>query len=745
MQYSKIVCFLSVVFVLVLQSCAGKTSNSDIVTAEEDTLVSRVQNYYCSGALGMRAIKDLHEYSLESGNKALECLALEYKAGTYVNMSMFSELDEFVDSLEMHTTIPEDNIACYYFVLYTQVMSNVHRSRFKLAIQQAKKLYEVSRDIEGFDEALEEVKNVPPGENDLYEAPVQVSCRLSALRCLATAYMGVNKTEDALVYINEGIEIASVNKSVFSSELLDLESDLIMATYRLESPKFRKYSDGEVCTPEEQDKIETLKLLKSYDRTIKELAGADKTYQLNYFFYDVFQRCRYIDVYCDINERARATHHYMRLLEIINGYSEASTMLGASGYKTMARYNIMIGDEKAFEACLDSMTAVSEASLEQKLSVLKMRFAWQKTKPFTDQTYEMARRIVELTDSMSDNRFNSSVDELGVLMGIEKYEKKAYELAEQKRSWVFFSIIAVLVTLIFAIFVEVRRGNERREMLAEQKKNLEEEVVRQTSELREKNRDITASINYAQKIQEAILPDIEKYVRHGIDGAFSICRPCEIVSGDFYWATMHGDDLLIACADCTGHGVPGALMSMIGSTVLNEVCSHVELPEPEEILEELDRQIIDVMTRKDHAEVKDGMDVSIMAYNTETHEIRISSARGNVVIFKGDECIEVDRVRRSIGDRETRSHERKFVKYTYNMSPGDIIYMATDGIMDQFGGQGEYGLEGVRFTKKRFVDMLRSVKKEDMSVQRKMINEHIDKWRGSISQIDDITILGIRF
>jgi len=744
MRQFKYILIIPIVLVLIFQSCDNRKISNVEIGSDVDSLINLVQVTYCNGAEGMKAIEDLLAMSRERGLVDVESYALEFKAGTLVNYGRYEELDNLVDSLESRPELIDGFIESYYFILYTQVMSNINRARYKIALQQAKKLYDVSRKSETYEEDLERVKDLVLDKTYLTETPISVSCRLSALRCLATAYQSVKRPDEAIGYINEGLEITDANPVFFSSERIDLMTELISATYRIEKKGFRKLTGDELLSQEESDSIKTLTILKSFTQDIKRQAEVNGETRFNYIFYEIFQRLRFIDVYCDINDRDRAHHHYLRLMEITDGYSEANTMLGFGGYKTLAKYHTYMGEEQEAARCLDSLEVMQKNSV-QALDLYKLRFEALKNKPFDKRGFSLAERIIELADSINDERLNSSIEEVSVMMGIDKYEQKAYELSEQKRTWIFIAIIAVLVTAIFMVVVEVRRGNERRRMLAEQKKNLEDEVVRQTAELRQKNRDITASINYAQKIQEAILPDIEKYVKHGISGAFSLYRPCEIVSGDFYWSTTHGDDLIIVCADCTGHGVPGALMSMIGTTVLNEICSHDYLPEPDDILENLDKQIIDVLSRKADTEVRDGMDVSVMAYNTETKELRVSSARSTVVLFKGDECIEVAKVRRSIGDRETKSHERKFVSNKYTVSNGDVIYMATDGIMDQFGGQELFGSEGVRLSQKRFIDILKTIKDNDMEIQSQMISEQLDQWRGTCPQIDDITILGVRF
>lgn len=714
------------------------------IASELDSVFLNVQKYYSSGPKGLYYIDRLHELALMHGEKEFEWTAIEYKAGTYVNLFRYKDLDILVDSIETQTNIAKESMECYFYVLYTQVMANVNRSKFKLAIKQAEKLYEASRDYQNY--KIENTQVVINGkETNQLVVPTQISCRLSALRCMATAYNGVKHYERAIEYIKEGLAITNEAPEVFSSERVDFKTDLIVATYGLEKERMKSLPEGERFSQAEIDRFETLRLLKQYTSDIDIHRENSDDGSVSCIFYEAFQRCRYIDVYCDIHEYNKATRQYIQLMTLLDEQDDQSSVLGASGYLTLVKYFRCLGDYAKADQCIDSMAVLSEYNNSHLLELLKLKFSAYQNTPFDEGAFSLASRIIELSDSLNEDRIDSSIDEVGAMMGIDRYERQALELSNKQQRTIYIFIIFVLLAIVVFVFIEIRRSNERREMLANQKRILEQEIVRQTSELREKNRDITASINYAQKIQEAILPDIEKYVGHGISGAFSICRPCEIVSGDFYWAMTHGDELLVACADCTGHGVPGALMSMIGSTILNELCSHDHLPAPDEILEELDRQILDVLTRKSDNEVKDGMEIVLMAYNTETHTLRISAARGTAFLFLSDEMVEIQRVRRSIGDREAKTRQRNFVTQTYNVKEGDTIYLSTDGIIDQFGGQATYGADGTRFTLQRYTDLLKSVHNADSTTQRDMIIRHLDDWRGTLPQIDDVTILGIRF
>ena len=302
-----------------------------------------------------------------------------------------------------------------------------------------------------------------------------------------------------------------------------------------------------------------------------------------------------------------------------------------------------------------------------------------------------------------------------------------------KTMW--FYIISGIV--VFASVVGFFRY--RTNIIKKENKILENKVFERTKELAEKNRDITSSIEYAKRIQEAILPS-KDLIFSKLKNAFILYKPKDIVSGDFYWFGEKGDYKIIAVVDCTGHGVPGAFMSMIGHNLLNQIVSEKGFSDPGKILEELHKGVQGAL-KQGHNDVNtnDGMDVAMMALNTETRECLWAGAfRGLVIINDEGEIEKIDGNKYPVGGAQLDS-ERIFTTHKRQLQKNDCVYMSTDGYADQFGGP-----KGKKFMVRQFHDNLKSVYQHSVSQQQKELENQFNEWKGNFEQIDDVLVIGIK-
>ncbi len=321
-----------------------------------------------------------------------------------------------------------------------------------------------------------------------------------------------------------------------------------------------------------------------------------------------------------------------------------------------------------------------------------------------------------------------------------------------RTTYAYISYVLLLVGGTFS-FVKYR---ER--ALKEEKKILEQKVAERTAEvvkqkeeleeqkhvIEEKNKDITDSINYAQKIQKAILPDGEK-IKKAFPESFIFFQPRDIVSGDFYWFNeieKNGSHLyMMAAADCTGHGVPGAFMSMINTSLLNEALNEGNV-HPNEILNHARKGIIRSLKQKGEVgEQKDGMDVALVSLklNGENSELQYSGANNSMYIIRKNENptleeIDPDPMPVAISDR---THD--FKNNIIELHKGDSFYIFTDGYADQFGGP-----KGKKFKYLQFKNLLLSIQNKTMMEQHDILKKTMDEWKGTLEQIDDILVIGVR-
>lgn len=275
----------------------------------------------------------------------------------------------------------------------------------------------------------------------------------------------------------------------------------------------------------------------------------------------------------------------------------------------------------------------------------------------------------------------------------------------------------------------------QKDMLEVQVKERTAEIVQQKHVIEEKNKDITDSINYAKTIQEAILPDKEIKFRV-FPNAFVLFKPKDIVSGDFYWFTEKNNKRIIAACDCTGHGVPGALMSMIGNNVLHQIVNENGVTSPSLILDELNKGIIKALKQETQTERKDGMDVAMLMFDDDTN-VQFSGAQRPLWIIRNSEMIEIKGDKFSIGGVKT-DNEALYTNHVVPLQKGDLLYIFSDGYADQFSDTDK------KLMTKRFKEILVEIHIKPLAEQEKHLNDFIDKWRGHFEQTDDILVIGIK-
>lgn len=263
------------------------------------------------------------------------------------------------------------------------------------------------------------------------------------------------------------------------------------------------------------------------------------------------------------------------------------------------------------------------------------------------------------------------------------------------------------------------------------------EIVAQKDDIEEKNKDIMSSIRYAQRIQEAVSPQ-KKLMDKVFPEHFVLWKPRDIVSGDFYWMMQKNGKAIIAAADCTGHGVPGAFMSIMGISFLNEIANNKDVNTAAEALNQLRHNVITSLNQEgSETDTKDGMDISLCVYDMDNMMMQFAGAYNPLYMIRDGELsvIKADRMPIGVHERD----DRPFTNMEFSMHKGDIYYILSDGYIDQFGGE-----KGKKFMTKRFKGLLLEIYTKPMAEQKEILWNTILEWRGDIEQIDDIIIIGIK-
>jgi serine phosphatase RsbU (regulator of sigma subunit) len=264
------------------------------------------------------------------------------------------------------------------------------------------------------------------------------------------------------------------------------------------------------------------------------------------------------------------------------------------------------------------------------------------------------------------------------------------------------------------------------------------EVARQKEELSIKNKNITDSINYARRIQLAMIPSA-RYFKNIFPESFIFFKPKDIVSGDFFWIAEKKDKVFVAAVDCTGHGVPGAFMSIIGIELLRKLIINQGLEEPSAILNELNKNFAEIFKDVENVTLRDGMDVAFCTIDRGTGILEFAGAFNPLYLIRENKITEIKGDRFSVGLEDYENGTQNFTNHHIQLLKDDMIYIFTDGYSDQFGGP-----EGKKFKYRRFRHLLLNLHDLPVKEQQEQLERSMEEWMGSSDQVDDILIIGMK-
>lgn len=318
---------------------------------------------------------------------------------------------------------------------------------------------------------------------------------------------------------------------------------------------------------------------------------------------------------------------------------------------------------------------------------------------------------------------------------IEALEKEAAlrdEADALKDLILYISIGALFIALLLAAFLynRFKVTRQQKNLISEQKSVLQE----QKELVEEKNKEIIDSITYAKRLQEAILPPVEVMHKH-LPESFVLYLPKDIVAGDFYWMYAANDTVYFAAADCTGHGVPGAMVSVVCHNAMNRAVREFGLNDPAAILNKT-RELVIATFEQGNEEVKDGMDIALCSLNRATRELTYAGANNSLYHVQQNELAEIKPDKQPIG---YYIDQKPFTNHTLQLKEGDLVYLFSDGYADQFGGP-----KGKKFKYKQFRELLLSNHIKPMQDQMELLQTAFRNWQGSYEQVDDVCVIGVR-
>lgn len=380
---------------------------------------------------------------------------------------------------------------------------------------------------------------------------------------------------------------------------------------------------------------------------------------------------------------------------------------------------------------------------ETELSILYNISEAYRVKNLYDSAFVYARKYSDLNDSVFHRNLSERISEMQARYGVEKAESETRAQQKEKKLITIASVAGGVLLMVIVFFLLNRAITRKRinVKLNQQKQEIENKNTALQGAnilIESKNKDITDSIQYARRIQEAILPEVEFTATFG-DTAFVFYQPKDIVSGDFYWMAQTEEHLLFAAVDCTGHGVPGAFVSIVCSNLLSQSVKEHGLNKPEDILNDVNVRLSETLRQRvDESRVRDGMDIALCCINKKTLLLTFAGAYNPAWIFRGDQLTELLPNKFPVGLFE-EEELRKFTGQEFQMQKGDRIYVFTDGYSDQFGGE-----LGKKYKRSTFMEFVKSIQSKPMKEQRKLIRTEHLRWKGDIDQIDDILVIGLQ-
>jgi len=470
-------------------------------------------------------------------------------------------------------------------------------------------------------------------------------------------------------------------------------------------------------------------------------------------------------VYYQLGEEEKSIELTQQALDFL---IEDQDYLGAVEYlnflvEVYINANNLVAAEENANAALEIAKQINSLkwkirSLEHLSKIFYQKGAYQLAYQYKDSAYISENELM-------DDEKQKQIANLRIIYESEQKEQeneiliidrelKQKQIAQQRIINVAIGIILVIL-IVFAIITfraknqkqlantqlkiqneEIKQQREEIETQAERLKAINSDVIRKNQLIEDKNKNITDSINYAKRIQTALLPFPQRIGKE-LEDFFIYYNPKDIVSGDFYWFSESRDKVIIAVADCTGHGIPGAFMSFIGHDMLNHIVNFKGITQPAEILKQLKLSIIHIL-RQEQSDNRDGMDISICVWDKKNNKVEFSGANHSLIYIQNKQLYQIKGDKTTVGMDE-RLNLKDFKTHEINLVGDTCFYLFSDGFVDQFGGEKDK-----KFMIKNFRELLSSIQMKQMETQGVIIKETIEEWMEESEQVDDMLVWGFR-
>ncbi|OJJ18882.1 hypothetical protein BKI52_25270 [marine bacterium AO1-C] len=476
------------------------------------------------------------------------------------------------------------------------------------------------------------------------------------------------------------------------------------------------------------------------------------------------------DTYLYLKQYERVLDYYSKSLKIIK-------TIGASVYEPQVLFSIgtLQAEQNQWKVAkqyfLDAMKIAKKMKLIRLMKDTAEQLALvQKNLGNYEAAYEAQVLFKKMADSLRNDEVTQNVTRLVAEYEFQqekdsiKFANKAQRIAlekdienrkvTQQATLIGIGLLALLALILFLFFQSKRRSNK---LLTEKSKELETangELQAANKEIQTMNKklsktldtvehqrdDILSSIRYAKRIQNSILPR-ENYCNHVLPTHFIFFKPRDVVSGDFYWLSKINQKVILAVADCTGHGVPGAFMSMVGNDLLNNIVKDKKVDQPHLILNQLHKEVRQAL-HQDETNNRDGMDITLVSIDTTNKKLEFAGAKNPLIYVQNGQLNQIKGDQMSIGGEQLEG-ERIFTPHEIDITPPTTFYLFSDGFQDQFGGP-----KGRKFLTHRFRELLFEIHDQEMAAQHTTLEQTLNDWMNykeqQLGQIDDILVVGVK-
>lgn len=566
---------------------------------------------------------------------------------------------------------------------------------------------------------------------DYYQRSLKLKQEIGDMRGVAAAYSNIGQ-----VYINQGLNETALTYMLASLHIRDSLQDLrgIEDSYIRLASYFGTLNDYEKSIEYTRKSIEISKAQEHK----KILANS---YYLLGVNYKALNKADSAQKYLEIARIMRIE------MNDVEGLAEAYESLGElqllqKNYKQAIAFcnkSLEYAGTDFPEVEQDACNCLSESyervgDLKNALKFLHRYNTLNDSLNTLEKAKNISRKIMQF-----EFEKRAYADSLRIAKADEVKEVKRKEEIRQQEIYTIAGVVGfILMVIIALILFRGYRAKQKNNVALELKNKIitdqKLEVEDQKALVEEKNKAVLDSINYAQRLQLAIIPS-EKSWNAVFPDSFIFYEPKDIVAGDFYWVERSGDLTLFAAADCTGHGVPGALVSVVCSNALNRAVKEFNLTDPGKILDKVTELVLETFANSEK-EVSDGMDISLCVLSRKDNSLKWAGANNPIWFLSQGKMNEVTANKQPIGKSD---NPVPFTTHHIQLSKGDTIYLFTDGFADQFGGP-----RGKKFKYRPFQEQLFMNGSKSMTEQKSILHETFESWRGNLEQVDDVCVLGIR-